>query len=162
MLLVLGIVLAEDEVEQVVVFIHDGQRVELVLPDDVVGLLERGGGGGGDELFARRHKFAHLHVRAHAADAARHDAEEPAVGRCILGDGDGGKAVLLLERKHVGKRVLRRQVGGGGHKARLAALHAAHHLGLALDGLRAEDEGKAALLGKGDGQRVVRNGLHDR
>lgn len=41
-LLVLGVVLAEDEVEQVVVFIHDGQRVELVLPDDVVSLLERG------------------------------------------------------------------------------------------------------------------------
>ena len=161
----LGIVLAEDKVEQVVVFIYDGQRVELVLPDDVVGLLERGGGRGGDKLFARRHELMHLDVRAHAAHAvvaARHDAEELAVGRCVLGDGDGGKAVLFLEREHVGKRVLGRQIGSRRHKARLAALHAAHHLRLALNGLRAEDERKAALLGKGDSKRVIRDRLHDR
>ena len=164
MFLMLGVVLAEDEVEQMVVFIHDGQRVELVLPDDVVGFLERGGRGSGDKLFARRHELAHLQISAHAAHAviaARHDAEELAVGRCILSDRNGGKAVFLLEREHVRKRVLRRQVGGGGYKARLAALHAAHHLRLALDGLRAEDERKAALLGKGDGQRVVRHRLHN-
>ena len=147
-----------------VVFIHNGQRVELVLPDDVVCFLERSGGGRGDELFARRHEFAHLQVRSHAAHAvvaARHYAEEPAVGGSVLGDGDGRIAVALLEREHVGERVVRREVRSRRHKARLVVLHAAHHLGLALDGLGAEDERKAALLGKGDAQRVVRHRLHD-
>ena len=114
-LLVLGVVLAEDEVEQVVVFIHDGQRVELVLPDDVVSLLERGRRRSGDELFARSHELAHLQISAHAAHAvvaARHDAEELAVGRCVLGDGDGREAVFLLEGQHVGQRVLACQVRG--------------------------------------------------
>lgn len=46
----LGVVLAENEVAQAVVLIHNGQSVELVLPNDVVGLLERGGGGSSDEL----------------------------------------------------------------------------------------------------------------
>ena len=158
-LLVLGVVLAENEVAQAVVLIHNGQGVELVLPDDVVGLLERGGGGSSDELFARRHKIAHLEVCAHAADAvvtARDDAEEFPVGHGVLSDGDGGEAVFLLEREHIGQRVLRREIRGADDEARLAALHAAHHLRLALD------ERKPALLGKRDGERVVRHRLHDR
>ena len=164
-LLVLGVVLAENEVAQAVVLIHNGQGVELVLPNDVVGLLERGGGGSSDELFARRHKIAHLEVCAHAADAvvtARDDAEEFPVGHGVLSDGDGGEAIFLLEREHIGQRVLRREIRGADDEARLAALHAAHHLRLAFDGLRAEDERKPALLGKRDGERVVRHRLHDR
>ena len=62
-LLVLGVVLAEDEVEQVTLLVDDGQGVELVIPDDVVGLLQGGRGGGGDELFARGHELAHRQVR---------------------------------------------------------------------------------------------------
>ena len=54
------VVLAEDEVQQVVVLVHDGQGVELVVPDDVVGLFQGGGGGGGDELLARGHEVTHL------------------------------------------------------------------------------------------------------
>ena len=164
-LLVLGVVLAENEVAQAVVLIHNGQSVELVLPNDVVGLLERGGGGSSDELFSRRHKIAHLEVCAHAADAvvtARDDAEEFPVGHGVLSDGDGGEAVFLLEREHIGQRVLRREIRGADDEARLAALHAAHHLRLAFDGLRAEDERKPALLGKRDGERIVRHRLHDR
>ena len=47
-----GVVLAEDEVHQVAVLVHDGQGVELVLPDDVVGLLQGGAGRGRDELLS--------------------------------------------------------------------------------------------------------------
>ena len=163
-LLVLSVVLAEDEVEQVILLVDDGQGVELVIPDDVVGLLQARRGGGGDELFARGHELTHRQVGAHARDAvvtARHDAEKLAVRGGVLGDGDGGEAVFLLQGEHIRERVVGREVRGAHDEAGLVRLDAAHHLGLALDGLGAIDEGQAALLGQGDGERVVRDGLHD-
>ena len=79
----------------------------------------------------------------------------------VLGDGDGGEAVFLLQGEHIRERVVRREVRGAHDEAGLVRLDAAHHLGLVLDGLGAIDEGQAALLGQGDGERVVRDGLHD-
>ena len=52
--LVLVIVLAEDEGDELALLRHDGERVQLVIPDDVVGLLEAGALGGGDELLDRK------------------------------------------------------------------------------------------------------------
>ena len=164
MLLVLGVVLAEDEVHQVVVLVHHGQGVDLVVPDDVVGLFQGGGGGGGDELLAGGHEVTHGHVRAHpghAVVAAGDQAQELAGGGGVLGDGDGGEAVLLLQGQHVAQRCVRGQVRGTDDKAGLAALHPADHGGLILNGLGAVDEGQAALLGQGHGQGVVGDSLHD-
>ena len=56
---------------------------------------------------------------------------------------------------------VRADVGIADDKARLIALDAGDHRGLALDGLRAVDKGNAALLGQGDGHLVVGNRLHD-
>ena len=157
-LLMLVIVLAENEIEQPPRIVHDRQRIELMIPDDVVGFLERGGGRCGDELLARRHEIAHLDARIHAADAvvaAGHDAEQLPVRRGVLGDGDGGIAILILQRQHIRQHMLRRQIRGADDKARLAVLDAADHLGLALNGLRAVDERQAALLCQRDGQRIV-------
>ncbi len=147
-----------------VVLVHDGEAVELVIPDDVVGFLEAGVGGRGDELFARRHELTDRGVHVHAGYAviaARHEAEQFPVGACILGDGDGGEAVLLLERKHVRQRVLRREIGGARHKAGFVSLHAPNHLRLVLERLGAVNEGQAALLGQGNGERVIGDSLHD-
>ena len=144
MLLMLGIILPEHKIQQTVIFIHDRQRIELVLPDQIVCLPERGRGRRGNESFTRRHEVAHLCIHAHPADpvvAARDDAEKLAVRLRVLRNGDRREAVFLLERKYIGQRMLRCQVRRADHKARLVALDPAHHLRLAFDGLRAVNEG---------------------
>ena len=138
MLLVLVIVLAEYKVEQSPRFVHDGQRVELVLPDDIIRLAQRRVCGRGNQLFARRHKLAHRCRRIHAADAVvstRHNTKELAIRRGVLGDCDSGKAVLLFQRQYISQRVIGHQIGRADNKARLIALDAAHHGGLALNRL---------------------------
>ena len=87
--------------------------------------------------------------------------QELAVRGGVLGDGDGGEAVFLLQGQHVAQRCVRGQVRGTDDEPGLAALHPADHGGLVLNGLRAVDEGQAALLGQGHGQGVVGDSLHD-
>ena len=135
-----------------------------MIPDDVVGLLEAGALGSGDELGERRHEGGDLLLAGHAAHAvvaARHDAEQLAVGCAVLGDGDGGVAGRLAHGEHVRERRVRRDVRVGADEARLIALHARDHRGLVLDRLRAVDEADAALLREGDGELVAGNGLHN-
>lgn len=84
-LLVLLVVLAEHEVQQAAVGIHDRQGVELMLPDDVVCFLQRRLRWRGDELFQRRHERADLLAAVHAGDAviaARNDAEQGGRSPC--------------------------------------------------------------------------------
>ena len=158
-----GVVLAEDEIQQVVVLIHNGQAVQLVLPDDVVGFLQGGLRGGGDQLLPGGHEGCHLVAGVHAADPvipAGDNAQELTVGGAVIGDGHGGETVGRLQRQHIRQGVFRGQVGGGGDKAGLVVLDLGYHGRLALDRLRAIDKADAALLGQGDGKGVVGHGLH--
>ena len=66
-LLVALVVLAEDEVAEPAGPVDDGKGVQLVLPDDVVGLLEGGALRRPDELFKGGHESGDLGVRLHAA-----------------------------------------------------------------------------------------------
>ena len=50
-----------------------------------------------------------------ALEKASDDAEELAVGRCVLGDGNGREAIFLLEGQNIGQRVLGCQVRGRRH-----------------------------------------------
>ena len=146
-----------------IVLIHDGERIQLVIPDDVVGLLEGGAQRRGHQLLTGRHEGGDLLIAAHAGNAVvttGDDTQQLTIGLGILGDGHGGEAELLLQLQHIGEGVVGGQIGLADHETGLVALDAAHHLGLRLNRLRAEDEGDAALLGKGDGQRVVGHGLH--
>ena len=159
-----GVVLPEYEIHQVVILVHDGQAVELVLPNDVVGFLQGGVRRGGDQLLTGGHEIPDLVGGSHTADtvvAAGADAQELAVGGAVLGDGHGGEAVALLQRQHVGEGGLRGQIGSGGDKTGLIALHPCHHGGLILNGLGAVNEADAALLCQSDGKGVVGDGLHD-
>ena len=159
-----GVVLPEHEIQQVVILVHDGQAVELVLPDDVVGFLQRGFRGSGDQLLSGGHEVSDLVGGGHTADAvvaAGDDAQELAVGGAVLGDGHGGEAVALLQRQHVGEGSFRGQIGGGGDETGLIALHPCHHGCLILDGLRTENEADAAFLCQCDGKGIVGDGLHD-
>ena len=162
--LVGGVVLPEHEIQQVVILVHDGQAVELVLPDDVIGFLQRGVRGSGDQLLTGGHEVLDLVGGVHTADAvvtAGDDAQQLTVGGAVLGDCHGGEAVALLQRQHVGEGSFRGQIGSGGDETGLIALHPCHHGGLILDGLRAVNEADAALLCQRDGKGVVGDGLHD-
>ena len=163
-LLVGVIVLTEDHILQVTFGVHQGQRVDLVVPDDVVAIMQAGGVGSGDQLVQRGHEFGDLEVHRHAGQAVvagGNDAQQLAVGRAVIGDGHGGVAGAGLEVQHIAEGSLRRQVGVRGDKALLVGLDAADHIGLLLNGLRAVDEGNAALLGQRNGQLLAGNGLHD-
>ena len=103
------VVLAEHQIHQVVLVVHHRQRVQLVVPDDVVGNLQAGIHGRHDHVLARRHEAGHLLVHGHTRQtvvAVRHHAHQLAVRRAVLGHGHGGVAVLVLEGHHVGKRHL--------------------------------------------------------
>ena len=158
------VVLAEDEIEQPPAGADDGQGVELVVPDDVVGLLEAGALGGGDQLLKGGHEFGDPGGGVHTADAvipAGDDAQQfPLIG-AIRGDSYGGVAVALLQLQHVLEGGVGGQIGVAGDEARLVAFDSGHHGRLVLHGLGAVDEAQPALPGQGHGQGVVGHGLHD-
>ena len=142
----------------------DGKRVELVIPDDVVGLGERDAVLSRHEAVARRHEVDDLRRRVHAARtvvAARHDAEQLAGRGAVLGDGHRGMARLAFEINDVLHRHIRRDVRVARHEAGLVGLDLADHLGLGLGRLRAVDERAATLAGKGLGHARAGHGLHD-
>ena len=162
--LVLFVVLAEHHVHKVVVVIDDRQGVQLVVPDDVVGFLQRGGCGAHDELFTRGHELGNGRVQIHAGKtiiAAGNDAQQLARALAVFSNGHSGVAALFLQRNNIAKGCARGEVGIAAHEASLVVLYAANHGSLAFDGLRAVNEGNAALLSKRYSHAVVGNSLHN-
>ena len=89
MVLVVGVVLAEDKVHQMAVIVDDGQGIELVLPDDVIGFFEVGGGGGGNQPLDGGHKVPDGDILSHAGYAvitAGDHAQQFAVGGAVGGN----------------------------------------------------------------------------
>ena len=162
--LVLVVVLAEHQVLKVVVFVDERQRVELVVPDDVVCKLERSVLRRHDELLARCHDLRHLCIERHAGQAVialGHDSQQLAMRLGTFGHGHRRMAGPLEQLDHLGQRHIGRQVGVGHHETRLVIFDAGDHGRLIFDRLRAVDEGHAAFGGKGDGHLVIRHRLHD-
>ena len=160
----LVVVLAEHHIQQSALVVENGDRIEFVIPDDVVCLDKRCVLGRGDELFKRSHKLFDFKIGAHAADAivaACDHAQQFAVGCTVVSDGDCVVSLACNKRKHVGKRVVGREVAVGHHEACLVVFDFAHHLRLALDGLRAEYKRNPAFSCQCDCERVVAHRLHD-
>ena len=158
------IVLAEHHILQAAFLIHKRQRVDLVVPDDVVAVVEAGVGGSHNQLVQRGHELGNLEVGGHtgqAVVAGGNDAQQLAVGAAVLRDGDGGVTGAGLEIQHIGQGRLRGKVGVGGYKTFLIRLDAANHIRLGLNRLGAVDEGHAALLGQRNGQFFAGDRLHD-
>ena len=158
------VVLAEHDTEQAIVLVNNRQCVELLVPNDVVRLLEGDVLVAHDELLARSHERSDLGRRIIAARtvvAAGHDAEQLAVRRAVLGDGHGGVAGLLLEIHDLLHRHFGREGGVGNHEPGLVVLHGLDHRGFLLGRLRTVDEGHAALSSERDAHLLARNGLHD-
>ena len=162
--LMLIVVLTEYERNQMTLSVHDGERVELVIPDDVVGVLQSRALGCGDQLVEGSHEGLDLLIHFHAADAvvaAGDDTQQLTGSGAVIGNGDGGMTVFLLERDNVCQGLIGTDIGVGYDKAGLVFFDTANHLSLLLDRLRAVNEGNTALLGKGNRHLVIGNGLHD-
>ena len=162
--LVLLVVLAEYHVHKVVVVVNDGQRVQLVVPNNVVGFLQRGACGANDELFTGGHELRYGRVEIHAGKAivaAGNNTQQLALALTVFGNGHGGMAALFLQRNNVAKRCVGGKVGIATYETGLVVLYAANHCGLVFDGLRAVDKRNATLLSQGNSHAVVGNSLHD-
>ena len=158
------IVLAEHEAHQVSVRGDDGQGVELMVPDDVVGGLQAGALRRGDQLVRRGHEVPDRRGRVHAADPvipAGDQAQQLAGAGAVVGDRHGGVAGPFLQGQHVCQGVAGAEVGVAGDEARLVVLHLPHHLRLLFDGLGDVDEGDAALFCQGDAHLLPGHRLHD-
>ena len=158
------VVLAENKISELALGVDYRQGVELVVPDYIIGFLERGGVRSGDELFEGSHERRNFLVAGHAADAvvsARNYADKPAVCRAVLGHGDSGVAVSLLERDNVVESGVGSDVRVADDEARLEILCSCDHCRLVLDALRAEDERYAAFFCERNGESLAGDGLHD-
>ena len=158
------VVLAENKISELALGVDYGQGVELVVPDYIIGFFKRGGVRSGDELFEGSHEGRDLLVAGHAADAvvsARNYADKPAVCRAVLGHGDSGMAVSLLERDNVVESGVGSDVRVADDEARLEILRSCDHCRLVLDALRAEDERYAAFFCERHGELLAGDGLHN-
>jgi len=163
-LLVGVVVLAEDEILQVALGIHQRQRVDLVVPDDVVAVMQGGVFRGRDQLFDGGHEGGDGGVIGGVVDAViagGHDAQQLAVGGAVGGDGNGGVAGAGLQLQHIVQGGRRGQIGVRDDIAGLIALDAADHRCLILNALGAIDKGNAALACQRDRQLVAGDCLHD-
>ena len=163
-LLVFLVVLSKDQGNQVAPFVQDGQLVELVIPDDVIGLAQGQPLPAVYDIRQGRHKVLDRRIGIQAGNPvipAGHDAHQLAIGAAVLGNGDGRVARLLLEADDIGQLVIGREVAVTGDKTGLKTLDPMDHVALVLDGLGTEDERKAPLPGQGHGHPVIRDRLHD-
>ena len=164
-LLVLGVVLAEDDVHQIPLIRHDGYGIELVLPNDIVRLRKTRRRGSGDQLLERGHEFLDGGLEGHTADAvvaAGHDAEQFAEAGAVVRDRYGVVTLPAHQLQNVGKGAVGSDVGVGHHKARLIIFDTLHHRRLVLHRLRAVNERYAAFARERYGEGVIAHRLHDR
>ena len=158
------VVLPEHEAHQMPAGGDDGQGVELVVPDDIIGGLQAGALRGGDDFLRRGHEFADRGGRVHAAHPvvpAGDEAQQLSGAGAVIRDRHGGVAGPFLQGQHVRQRVPQAEIGVADDKARLVVLHPPYHLRLLLDGLGDIDEGDAALLRQGDAHLLSGYRLHD-
>lgn len=86
MFLVGIIIFAENHILQVALLVYQRQRVDLVIPDDIVAVMQAGVGRCGNQLVQRGHELSHFQIGAHAGQAVVtgcHNAQQLAVGGAV-------------------------------------------------------------------------------
>ena len=147
-----------------VVFIDDGEGVELMLPDDVVRFLEGDAQTTNLELREGGHEVLHQRILWGGADAvvtAGDHSEETTVRRAVFCDPNGRVSRLGTQCEDIAEGGVGANVRVAGDEAGLELLDTAYHLRLLCDGLRAVDEGKTSIASQLNGERVVGDRLHD-
>ena len=150
-------VLDGDEALELVVVVDDQELFDAVLVEDLLGLLQGGADGDGDEVLLGHHVVD--------GDVGAGDEAEVAVGEDadqlpVAGDGDAGDLEAAHEFERVGDGLLGRDGDGVDDHAGFGALDLVDLAGLLLDGEVAMDDADAALLGHGDGQARLGDGVH--
>ena len=118
-------VLDGNEALQVEVLVHDGQLLDLVLAQDLLGLGQSSSFGGGDQVLLGHHvvdELAHVGLKLHITISD--DADELAV----VADGHTGDAVLGHQLVGLSQSVAGSQPEGIGDNAVLRALDHIHLL----------------------------------
>ena len=163
-LFVSGIILPEHHVHQIAFLVDDGQGVQFVFPNDIVGLFQ-GDVAAADHHFRNRgHEIPYLVFHVHPADpivTAGDDPFQMAVLGAVAGHGHGAVAGLFLQGQHISQGAVRAQVGIADHETSLEALDTSYHGSFAFNGLGPVDEGDAPFPGQGNGHIVIRYRLHD-
>ncbi len=152
-------VLVGDEALEVVVLVDDEELLDLVLVEDLLGVLERRPDGDGDELAGHDLLDRQVQAALEADVAVGQDADELVR---LVRDGQARDAVLLHDLEGPGDLVLGPERDGLDDHAALVALDLVDLLGLALDRQVAVDDADAALLGQGDGHARHGHGVHGR
>ena len=163
-LLMALIVLAEDKTAQTPVLRENGERVELMLPDNVVGFFERRALTCPDEFFKRRHECGNRRVKIHTAHAvitAGNNTHELSVGGPVFRNGYSGMPGLLLECKYITQCIIGVEVRVALNEACLIALGTANHCCFVFHTLRTVDKGNTALGSKCDSHAIAGDGLHN-
>ena len=91
-----GVILAEDKVEKMALIINNRERIQLVLPDDIICLLECCIGRSCDKLLKGRHEGRNLLILRHSADTivtAGYNAQQLSVCGSILCDCNGRETI---------------------------------------------------------------------
>ena len=119
--------------------------------------FERGADGDGDEVVLGHHV---VDGEVGAGDEAQVAVGEDADELAVLGDGDAGDLVAAHDVEGVGDGLLGGDGDGVDDHAALGALDLVDLAGLLLDGEVAVDDAHAALLGHGDGEARLGDGVH--
>ena len=147
-----------DQPAKLEVVVHHQQLLDLVDLELLDRLVESGPHGDGHQVLGGHELGDGLgEVGLETGVAVGDDAGQPSVG---MHDRDSRDPVLLHEG--LGVAVAGRQGQGDGvdDHPRLAPLHLADHVGLAVDGLVLVDDGHPALPRQRDGQGGLRDGVH--
>src|ERR1043165_4523676 len=151
-------VLDGDEALEVAVGVDDEELLDAMLVEDLARLLERGADGRGDEvLLGHALGDRQVEARLEAQVAVGENADELAVG---VGHRHAGDFVFLHDLQRLGDRLPRPHGDGVDDHARLGALDLVDLFRLLLDGHVLMDDAEPALLGHGDGQARLGDGVH--
>ena len=139
------------------VIVYNGQLLNLVLAEDLLGFLQGGALFGGDQMVLGHHvvnQLVHVLFKLHVP--VGDDADE----LTVVADGHTGNAVFRHELVSLSQSVTGSQPEGVGNDAIFTALHHIHLLGLLADGHVLMDDADTALTGDGNGHPILGDCIH--
>ncbi len=143
------------------VAVDDEKFLDLVLVQDLARLVQRCADGHGEQGVLRHHLVdGPVHIRLEPEIAVGEDADEPPILAAVISDRHAGDAVLLHQVERFLNAVVRPERDRVDDHAALRPLHPIHFRCLFLDRQVLVDDAEAAVLGHGDRQARLGDGVH--
>ena len=152
-------VLDGDKALQAHLVIHQGELLDTVPAQYLLGFLQGGAHCGGDKVILGHNIFYRL-VEVVAFHKAHVAVGDDAHQYAVLADGHAGDLEAAHQLFSLADEAVRGQEEGVRYNAVLRALYAVNLIGLLLDGHVLVDDADAALTGYGYGHIRLRNGVH--